>query len=535
MLQVWFIILVSIQHSSIPISEATLPIKTTEFTSKELDEALQQTKVGGAVGLDSIPLELWKSPDFRPHLLHFCNRTLLYREKPKQWSLGGIIPIPKKGDLSQPSNYRGITLSSIGAKVYNRMLLNRIRPFVDPLLRWNQNGFRQQRSTISQILALRRIIEGMKTKNLPLALIFIYYSKAFDSIHRDRMFEILKAYGLPNIIIEAIRVIYEDSSAVVITPDGETSSFQILAGVLQGDTLAPFLFIVVLDYVMRHALENISLDTGIVLEERRSRRHPETRLHDLDFADDIALLSTSIPAAETLLHSIENASNCVGLHLNKGKTKTLLVNISPPSNVKTLDGTELQNISEFKYLGSSIPDSFHDFKCRKAQAWSACNKLAKIWKSSLERSTKIRLFRACVESILTYGSETWTVTRKFEDRINGCYTQLLRRVLDISWRDHIPNTVVYGDIPPLSETIRKRRLQFAGHCKRSTNQPISKLIFWLPPGGLSKRGRRTLSYPDTIVNDIGLESSEIQHLMNDKATWFQFVTAASGIPSKDDR
>jgi hypothetical protein len=91
----------------------------------------------------------------------------------RQWSIGGFIPIPQKGDLSQPSNYRGITLSSIGVKVYNRMLLNRIPPFVDPLLRWTQNGFRQQRSNISQILALRGIIEGMKAKNLPLALIFI--------------------------------------------------------------------------------------------------------------------------------------------------------------------------------------------------------------------------------------------------------------------------------------------------------------------------------------------------------------------------
>ena len=67
--------------SIIPVSEVTLPIKTTEFTSEELDETLQQTKPGGAVGLDSIPLELWKSPDFIPHLLHFCNRTLLHRGK----------------------------------------------------------------------------------------------------------------------------------------------------------------------------------------------------------------------------------------------------------------------------------------------------------------------------------------------------------------------------------------------------------------------------------------------------------------------
>ena len=447
----------------------------------------------------------------------------------------GIIPIPKKGDLSLPSNYRGITLSSIAAKVYNRMLLNRIRPFVDPLLRWNQNGFRQQRSTISQILALRRIIEGMKSKNLPLAVVFIDYSKAFDSIHRERMFEILQAYGIPGTIIEAIKAIYDDSSALVITPDGETEPFQIQAGVLQGDTLAPFLFVVVLDYIMRHALKDIQANTGIVLEERKSRRYPEIRLHDLDFADDIGLLSTSISTAETLLQSIEDASNCVGLHLNAGKTKTLLVNIPTTSNVHTLDGTKLENISDFKYLGSSIPDSFHDFKCRKGQAWSACNKLEKIWKSKLDRTTKIQFFRACVESILLYGAETWTITRKFEDRINGCYTQLLRRVLNISWRDHIPNSEVYGDIPPLSETIKTRRLQFAGHCLRTTDQPISQLLFWSPPGGHFNRGRKRLSYPDTISKDMGLDMLEVQQIMRDKASWRNFVKAASNIPSKDDR
>ena len=111
------------------------------------------------------------------------------------------------------------------------------------------------------------------------------------------MFEILQAYGIPGIIIDAIKAIYTDSTALVISPDGVTEPFPILAGVLQGDTLAPFLFIVVLDYVMRHALKDIHLSTGVILEERKSRRHPELRLHDLDFADDIALLSSSIQSA----------------------------------------------------------------------------------------------------------------------------------------------------------------------------------------------------------------------------------------------
>ena len=94
----------------------------------------------------------------------------------------------------------------------------------------------------------------MKAKNLPLAVVFIDYSKAFDSIHRERMFEILEAYGIPGIIIDAIKAIYTDSTALVISSDGVKDPFPILAGVLQGDALAPFLFVVVLDYIMRRGL-----------------------------------------------------------------------------------------------------------------------------------------------------------------------------------------------------------------------------------------------------------------------------------------
>ena len=89
------------------------------------------------------------------------------RHKPEQWSLSNISPIPKSGDLRQTDNYRGICLSSVIAKLYNRMILNRIRPAIDPHLRENQNGFRENRSTVAQVLALRRIIKGVKKRKLP--------------------------------------------------------------------------------------------------------------------------------------------------------------------------------------------------------------------------------------------------------------------------------------------------------------------------------------------------------------------------------
>jgi hypothetical protein len=119
---------------------------------------------------------------------------------------------------------------------------------IDPKLRYNQNGFRPKTTTVAKILALRRIIEEVKHNNLFAVLTFIDFKKAFDSIKKMK---ISKAYGVPPKLLRAIKEIFTNTRAKVITPDGEKEDLDILAGVLQGDTLAPFLFVIVLDYAMR--------------------------------------------------------------------------------------------------------------------------------------------------------------------------------------------------------------------------------------------------------------------------------------------
>ena len=105
------------------------------------------------------------------------------------------FPVPKSGNVSNIDNYRGISLSCIVAKMYNRIIFNRLRGAIDPFLGDNQNGFRANRTTAAQILTLRQIIK-VKFNNLSAVLTFINFKKAFDSIHRGKMIRILKAYGV---------------------------------------------------------------------------------------------------------------------------------------------------------------------------------------------------------------------------------------------------------------------------------------------------------------------------------------------------
>ena len=156
----------------------------------ELENALKRCKNRKAAGLDDIPPEAWKTGNFNEILLQSCN-AVFHQKEIKIWKQGCILPYPKKGDLGVASNYRGIKLTPIAAKLYNSMLLNRIQPKIEEVLRKNQNGFRKSRSTTGQIPTVRRILEGVK--NLESRIVICGFLKAFHFVHRGKMAKILEA------------------------------------------------------------------------------------------------------------------------------------------------------------------------------------------------------------------------------------------------------------------------------------------------------------------------------------------------------
>ena len=271
------------------------------------------------------------------------------------------------------------------------------------------------------------------------------------------MEQILLAYGIPKEAVAAITILYRNTKVKVRSPDGDTEYFDIVAGVLQGDTLAPYLFIICLDYVLRTSTDKIR-ENGFELTKKRSRRYPAKTITDADYA-------------ETLLHSLERAATGIGLYVNAHKTEYMCYNQT--GDISTLDGTPLKLVDKFTYLGSSVASTEKDIDTRLTKTWTAINRLSIIWKSDLTDKMKRSFFQAAVTSILLYGCTTWTLTKRLEKKLDGNYTRMLRAILNKSWRQHPTRHQLYGHQPPITKTIQVRRTRHAGHCWRSRDELIT--------------------------------------------------------------
>ena len=210
-------------------------------------------------------------------------------------------------------------------------------------------------------------------------------------------------------------ILYRNTKVKVRSPDGDTDYFDIVEGVLQGDTLAPYLFIICLDYVLRTSIDKIK-ENGFELTKKRSRRYPANTITDADYADDTAILANAPAQAETLLHSLERAAAGIGLHVIAHKTEYMCFNQT--GDISTLNGSSLKLVDKFTYQGSSVSSTKTDITTRLEKTWTAINGLSVIWIYKMKRS----FFQTAIVSILLYGCTTWTLTKRLEKRLDGNHT-----------------------------------------------------------------------------------------------------------------
>ena len=161
------------------------------------------------------------------------------------------------------------------------------------------------------------------------------------------------------------------------SPDGNTDYFDIVAGVPQEDTLAPYLFTICLDYALRMSIDRMK-ENDFKQTKERSRRYPAQTITYADYADDVALLANTLPSS--------NPGTSIGLHVNAHKTEYMGFN--KRGDISTPNGSSLKLIEKFTYLGNSVSSTETDINTRLAKAWTANCSLSVIWKSDLTDKMK---------------------------------------------------------------------------------------------------------------------------------------------------
>ena len=448
---------------------------------------------------------------------------------PTDWQEGIIIKLPKKGDLTDCNNWRGITLLCVVMKVFCWIILNRISNQLDPLLRPEQAGFRSGRSCIDQINTLRIIIEQSVEFRSPIYLLFIDYEKAFDSISRDCIWAEMRNLGVPNKIVSLIQKSYSGFKCRVLHNSTLSDTFNTETGVRQGCLLSPLLFLLVMDAVAKRA--TLDKPRGIVWNPLE----PSKRLESLDYADDKCELSHKISDMQHKLDDLAIESAKVGLKINANKTKELRINADSNQQL-TLNNQPVERVSEFLYLGSIVTEdggAAKDVESRIKKARGAFLQLNRIWNSHIYSNvTKLNIFNVCVLSVLLYGCETWLVTEYIKHKIQVFVNRCLRRIFRIFWPRKIRNTELWkkANMKEMNLQVRKRKFGWIGHTLRKDPSEIPYRALVYNPQGSRKRGRPRITWRRSTLlevnnhNDSNLENLwHLKEIAARRTRWRNFI------------
>jgi hypothetical protein len=392
-------------------------------------------------------------------------------------------------------------------------------------------------------MALRAAIDlAQRKKEYPLHGCFVDFSKAFDSVRWWAIRQVLESWRVPEKLISAIFNVMQGHTVTVRTSDGLLGDpIPVNVGVLQGDTLAPFLFILVVDGLLRKLPE----EEGILLsapKRKMSRRQmeiykaTEKRIPALAYADDLFLMSHTTEGLQKLFSTLEKHASEVGLLINMGKGKTERFHIdknNDPGSLKNSQGEEVPVAANYKYLGVMILNFEEDMTARTAKAWGALKALDPVWKSEVQSDIKRSLFFSLIEPIFSYGLSGWSLTKSQLDRIDAKVSRMLRYAMGLPpaylSRDTTHTEDLYGPHEFMSSHIIGRRIRMLFHhiraSTRNERHPYIEILTWdteeLANG---KKRRRTLQ--QSILCDLAMQFPEQLLTVTSRTTANKLATAA---------
>lgn len=356
--------------------------------------------------------------------------------------------------------------------------------------------------------------------------------KAYDSIPREALWRVVSAYGVEPQVVALLADLHTGTQAAVKLAGSKGEWFDISRGVRQGCVIAPLLFNIFFDCVVRLALSEMPDGCGVDLAyqveaevlPRFKGTGPSTLLTvaTLMYADDLVLMSCDKSELELMLKTFDSVCSRMGMCVNAAKTELMAIGHEGvlPDGVQ-LSGGEASYVSSFKYLGGVVDTSASwdmEIQARITKARGRFAEMRRLWGTRrLNVSLKMQCYNAYVLPILLFGCESWALTKKQSQQLEVVHSDCMRQILNVRLCDHHKLTDIRqrcGTVS-LAEMLKAGRLRWLGHVVRMGQERLPKqaLMSQLHGVGAARRGRPRASWEGCVADD--LESLGLPTSMHD--------------------
>ncbi|VVC38393.1 Endonuclease/exonuclease/phosphatase,Reverse transcriptase domain, partial [Cinara cedri] len=355
-----------------------------------------------------------------------------------------------------------------------------------------------------QIFSLRQIIEKSWEFNKSICILFVDFKKAYDSVHRHSLINILKEFELPNKLIKLIEATLQNTEIKIKVASELSEPATVRTGLRQGNVLSPILFNLILEKIIRET----NCNNRIVLRN--------SNINILAYADDIAMLVETEETVKQVCRKLIMMASKVGLEINDEKTEYIIfsrqVREYQQGQSMNVEGRVFKRVTYFKYLGHLLTQD-NNLKMEVSARIQKDNKsffgLGKVLSSrTLSTNLKIQICMTLKRLIVLYAAETWPLRKAEETRIKVFEKRIQRKIygpcFDTNigeWRKrHNKELEELFQRPKIDNEIKKRRLTWAGHAWRRVGS-IVRTTIEENPVGKKPHGRLRLRWEDCVKRD----------------------------------
>lgn len=489
-----------------------------EVLKSEIEKAIKDLKSGKAAGSDMITSEMIKALDDKGvEIIHkLVNNIYKTGVIPSSMNESIFIRLPKKPKATMCTEYRTLSLMSHILKVILKVILVRNRQKIESEISNLQSGFMSGKGTREGIFNMRMLCERYCEVNKDIYACFIDYEKAFDRVSHESMITCLKNIGLNGKDIRLIVNLYWTQKAYIQLERDLSGEIMIKRGVRQGCVLSPCLFNLYTEIIFRH----ITGFEGVIVGG--------VNINNLRYADDTVLLAENEESLQAIINEVNKAGKAFNMKMNAKKTKTMIVTKKndKPKISTSIDGTDIEQVTDFPYLGQKITEDGRceeEIKRRISIAKTTFSKMTKVLTSrKITLDTRKRILQCYVWSTLQYGVETWTINESMAKRISAFELWTYRRMLRISWTEKVTNEEVLkrANIKKrLFNLIQTKKLKYFGHIIRQSGDTLHRTVLDGKVNGKRGRGRPRIKWTTNITKWTGLEYHQAVRLAQHRQEW----------------